>query len=96
MIPFQTLAQETIPDILRGKVFSLFNLVITSAQIIGMAVGGFLADSIGIRTTFLFSGLVDTTASILGLGILIVKHFEKDVQTRRTLYIESQAESKPF
>ncbi len=96
MIPFQTLAQETIPDILRGKVFALFNLVITSAQIIGMAAGGFLADSIGIRTTFLFSGLVVTTASIIGLGILVVKHFEKDVQTRRTSYIESQAEFEPI
>jgi len=87
MIPFQTLAQETIPDALRGKIFSLFNLVITSTQISGMALGGFLADSFGIRTTYLINGTMVGVASVIGLLILVMKHFERDVRRRRQEFL---------
>ncbi len=92
MIPFQTLSQETIPDSLRGKVFSVFNLIITVAQIIGMALGGLLADGIGIKNTFFLNGSIIAIASIVGLIILIMKKFEMDVERRRQLYLTAKSE----
>lgn len=86
MIPYQTLAQETIPDALRGKMFSFFNIIITIAQISGMAIGGILSEITDIPTTCFFGGLVITIASIIGFVVLIWKNYEKDVQARREAF----------
>ncbi|MFX1512279.1 MAG: MFS transporter [Promethearchaeota archaeon] len=92
MIPFQVLSQETIPDSLRGKVFSVFNLIITVAQILGMGLGGLLADTIGIRLTLFINASIIAIASIVGFIILIMKKFEKDVENRRKLYLIATSE----
>jgi len=55
--------------------------VITAAQIGGMAIGGFLADSIGIRAKYLLNGTVVGISALIGLVILVVKRFEKAVQS---------------
>ncbi|MFX0062799.1 MAG: MFS transporter [Candidatus Hermodarchaeota archaeon] len=86
MIPYQTLAQETVPDALRGKLFSFFNIVITVAQISGMAMGGILSEITDIPTTCFFGGLVIIVASIIGFLVLIWKNYEKDVKERREAF----------
>ena len=52
-----------------------------------MALGGFLADSIGIRTTYLINGTIVGVTSVIGLLILVIKHFEREVQRRRELFL---------
>ncbi|MHA2362406.1 MAG: MFS transporter [Candidatus Hodarchaeales archaeon] len=86
MIPFQTLAQETIPDKMRGKIFSFFNLIITSSQILGMAFGGIVAELTNIRVTFLILGIMMSVLSVLFLIILFMKNYENEVQNRRNAF----------
>lgn len=92
MIPFQTLTQETIPDSLRGKMFSFFNILISTAQILGMAFGGILGDIIGYERTFFINGLLIIVPAAIGMLILFWKNYEQDVQIRRDTY-KSQAPS---
>ena len=86
MIPFQTISQETIPDLLRGKVISFFNIIITVAQILGMALGGFIAELSTIHMTFMIFGLILLLSSIVFFILLFVKKFEMRLNLRRELY----------
>ncbi|MFW9991222.1 MAG: MFS transporter [Candidatus Odinarchaeota archaeon] len=64
-IPIQTLAQETVPDHLRGKILSFLFLSVSIAQITGMGVVGIEASLFGIRETFLINGLSISVAAAI-------------------------------
>ena len=86
MIPFQTLSQETIPDLLRGKVISFFNIIITVAQILGMALGGFIAEVSTINIAFEIFGIILLISSILFFILLFAKKYEMRLNLRREMY----------
>jgi len=93
MIPMQTLAQETVPDKLRGKIFSFINLSVTISQIIGMGLVSLMASSfIGIRGSFLVNGLVLVLASLLGHLIVLKWRIEEAAENKRQDYYISAIE----
>ena len=83
-IPLQTIAQETVPDKLRGKIFSFINLSITSAQVTGMGIVSVIASTpIGIRGSLIMNGLLLVLFFAFGLFILRKMQFERLVEIRR-------------
>jgi MFS family permease len=83
-IPLQTVTQETVPDQLRGKVFSFLNLTMTIFQIIGMGVVSILALSFdSLRSVFIFNGIVLIICAIFGILWLRAKSLEDIAQRKR-------------
>ena len=83
-IPLQTIAQETVPDELRGKVFSFINLSITISQIIGMGfVGIIAAGPLALRGTFAASGLFMVGFALLGFLFLNRKNLDALASQKR-------------
>ena len=86
-IPLQTIAQEAVPDALRGKIFSFLNLSMTVFQIIGMGVISVLASTfIGIRGSLKLSGLMLIIFFIIGLIWLKNKKLESIANVKREEY----------
>jgi len=76
-IPLQTIAQETVPDKLRGKVFSFINLAITFSQIIGMGFVSLLAAGpLALRGTFAACGLFMVIFACIGFLYMRKKNLE--------------------
>ncbi|MFX1282749.1 MAG: MFS transporter [Promethearchaeota archaeon] len=93
MIPLQTIAQETVPDRLRGKIFSFINLSITVSQVIGMGIVGLIADTaIGIRGSLISNGLILIVFFIIGIITLSKKQLESIVEKRRSLMLSGEWE----
>lgn len=53
LIPAQTLSQQETPPALMGRVSSTFMSLISLAQVLGLLLSGYLAESLGIRPLFL-------------------------------------------
>ena len=87
-IPMQTIAQETVPDNLRGKVFSFINLSISTSQIIGMGIVSILAYFLELRGTFIFNGIIMIIASFIGFFWIRKKSLEKIAEKRRQEFQE--------
>ena len=86
-IPLQTIAQEAVPDELRGKIFSFLNLSMTVFQIIGMGVIGVLASTfIGIRGSLKLSGLMLIIFFVIGFIWLKNKKLESLANVKREEY----------
>lgn len=66
-IPFQAAVQTDTPVHMTGRVFGVLNSVTTTATIIGPLAGGFLATVLGVIPTFVITGLLLVTVSIVGL-----------------------------
>ena len=90
-IPLQTIAQETVPDHLRGKVFSFINLAVSTSQIIGMGIVSILAYFLAIRGTFIFNGFLMVIVSFIGFYWLRKKSLEKIAQARREEFHQSSS-----
>jgi MFS family permease len=83
-IPLQTVTQETVPDQLRGKVFSFLNLTMTVFQIMGMGVVSIFAISFdSLRAVFIFNGIFLIICAVLGFIWLKVKSIEEIAKQRR-------------
>ncbi|MFX0125684.1 MAG: MFS transporter [Candidatus Hodarchaeota archaeon] len=83
-IPLQTIAQETVPDVLRGKIFSFINLSITVSQIIGMGIISVIASTfIGIRGSLILNGITLCVFFAIGIVILKRKQLELLITQRR-------------
>ena len=82
MIPFQLLMQETVPDVIRGKIIALFNLIFSTAQILGMGLGGVIGDAISIPTTFLLSGIFAIICISILAYFLFTHNIDSDVSDR--------------
>ncbi len=57
-MPVYTLLQRETPSHLRGRVFNLFGLVATIANPLGIALGSFLADWVGVSWVYTAGGTV--------------------------------------
>lgn len=56
--PIQAIYQSVVPVELQGRFFTLNRSVVNLATPLGLAIGGLVADSIGVRTLFLIGGAV--------------------------------------
>lgn len=57
-----TIIQTLVPDKVRGRTGSASNAVITSSQLISMGLAGALADLVGVRSVFVFGGVMVSLA----------------------------------
>ncbi|MHA1168227.1 MAG: MFS transporter [Candidatus Hodarchaeales archaeon] len=82
-IPLQTLTQLTVPDHLRGKIFSFLNLSISTAQILGMGMVGVLATFLGIRPSFLVNSFLLLFSAFVCLVFLRKRDYDSEIIRKR-------------
>ncbi|MFX0204527.1 MAG: MFS transporter [Candidatus Hodarchaeota archaeon] len=88
-IPLQTIAQETVPDELRGKIFSFINLSITVSQILGMGIVSIIASTpLGISGSLVMNGVALILFFALGYFWLIKKRLESVANVKRGEYYQ--------
>jgi MFS family permease len=68
-VTFSTVIQSHVPDRLRGRVFSAFDLIWQSMRLVSLLAGGLLADVAGIRAVFYTGGGLLATAALAGLTL---------------------------
>ncbi|MFX0086571.1 MAG: MFS transporter [Candidatus Hodarchaeota archaeon] len=91
-IPLQTIAQETVPDELRGKIFSFINLSMTIFQILGMGAISILASSpLGIRNSLKVNGIILIIFFGFGLFWLRNRRLEALADTKREEYYKKHS-----
>jgi MFS family permease len=64
-----TIIQTAVPDEMRGRTGSANNALITTAQLVSMAVAGVLADAFGARNVFVIGGILVSLAGFVALFI---------------------------
>jgi MFS family permease len=70
MVTYNSVLQTTVPDRMRGRVFAFYDVVWQGARLVSIAVGGVLADAMGVRAVYVFGGMLLLLAGALGLGRL--------------------------
>lgn len=63
----QTLVQTSAGDATRGRVVSLLQAAMSTASVTSMAIGGVMADLIGIRLVYLAAGIVVLLAAVVAV-----------------------------
>src|SRR5215472_665301 len=66
-IAFATIIQSHVPDRLRGRVFSAFDLIWQSMRLASLLLGGLLTDTAGIRAVYYLGGILLAAAALAGL-----------------------------
>lgn len=66
-ITYHTVIQSTVPDRLRGRVFTFYDVIWQSARLASIAAGGVLADALGITVVYYLAGALLLIAGTLGL-----------------------------
>lgn len=66
-VSYQSVLQRVVPDRLRGRVFSCYDVIWQTGRLVSIAVGGVLADAIGIRAVYVFGGALLLTAGLGGI-----------------------------
>ncbi len=61
------ICQQMVPNHLMGKVFSVRLLIIRGAMPLGILVGGFLSEFLGVRPLFLFIGIIICIVALAGI-----------------------------
>ena len=68
-VAFSTVIQSHVPDRLRGRVFSAFDLIWQSMRLASLLLGGLLADTAGIRAVYYLGGALLVAAALTGLTL---------------------------
>ncbi len=68
-VTFAAVIQSHVPDRLRGRVFSAFDLVWQSMRLASLLLGGLLADAAGIRAVYYAGGALLAAAAFAGLAL---------------------------
>jgi MFS family permease len=66
-VAFSTLIQSHVPDKLRGRVFSAFDLIWHSMRLASLLLAGLLTDTAGIRAVYYTGGALLAAAALAGL-----------------------------
>jgi MFS family permease len=74
LVPVQsaltTILQLAVPDLMRGRVSSGLNAVVTAGGLVAMALVSFSGDALGLRNIFVLAGLLISVSGILGFWLL--------------------------
>lgn len=73
-----TINQQTVPNHLMGKVFSVRLLIIRGAMPIGVLLGGILSEVFGVRPLYLLIGLTISVVSLVGMSLPYFKFIEEE------------------
>ncbi len=66
-VTFSSLIQSHVPEQLRGRIFSAFDLIWQAMRLSSLLLGGLLADAYGIRAVFYVGGVLLLAAALAGL-----------------------------
>jgi MFS family permease len=69
MVVFNATLQDTIPDAVRGRVFTLLDVTWSAARLLSLAAGAVLVDVVGIQAVFWLGGALLAGAGLLGLTL---------------------------
>jgi MFS family permease len=72
MVVFNSAIQTTIPDRVRGRVFTLLDVTWNSMRLLSLGLGGVFVDWVGIQPLYWIGGALLTFAGVLGL--VLIKH----------------------
>src|SRR5258708_31775199 len=67
-VAFSTVIQSHVPDRMRGRVFSAFDLIWQSMRLASLLLGGLLADTAGIRAVYYLGGFLLVAAGLAGFA----------------------------
>ena len=70
VVTVPTLLQRIVPDHLRGRVFSVQNVILVAVMVLGMGLAGAAADVMPIRSVFLIGGAFTLAGGIVGPFVL--------------------------
>jgi MFS family permease len=79
MVVFNSTVQGAVPDVVRGRVFTLLDVTWSLMQLLSLAVGGLLVDRVGIRVIYWGGGTLLLLAGLLGL-VLFRRHDFREVR----------------
>lgn len=66
MIAYQSTLQAEVPDRLRGRAFSLFDVLWNAGRLVSLGLGGLIVDAVGIRAVFVIGGVLLLLAAAIG------------------------------
>ena len=70
MVVFNSTVQGAVPDVVRGRVFTLLDVTWSAMRLLSLGIGGVLVDAIGIEPLFWAGGCLLTLSGVLGLRLL--------------------------
>ena len=70
MVVFNSTVQGAVPDVVRGRVFTLLDVTWSAMRLLSLALGGLLVDAVGVERLFWMGGVLLATAGVLGLVLL--------------------------
>ncbi len=73
IVVFNSTVQGTVPDRVRGRVFTLLDVTWNAMRLLSLGLGGLLVDAVGIQALFWAGGGLLALAGFLGL-VLLGKH----------------------
>jgi DHA3 family macrolide efflux protein-like MFS transporter len=74
--------QATVPPDMQGRVFTLVMSGASAATPIGLAVGGPVADTLGVQTWFILSGIAMALMAASGFFVPSVVHIEDEARPK--------------
>jgi len=69
-VVFNATLQGTIPDAVRGRVFTLLDASWNAARLLSLGAGALLVDAVGVWAVFWLGGTLLAASGLLGLGLL--------------------------
>jgi MFS family permease len=84
MVVFSSTVQGAMPEDVRGRVFTLLDVVWNATRLLSLALGALMVDAIGIRPLFWTGGALLALAGVLGLVLLGGHDFRSQAGTRST------------
>ncbi len=82
MVVYNSLLQSEVEEEVRGRVYTLFDMVWNSMRLLSLALGGLLVDLWGVRVVFYTGGGLLVVAGVSGLLLLKLYKFKPAEETK--------------
>ena len=70
VVVFNSTLQDAVPDLVRGRVFTLLDMSWSAMRLVSIALGGVVVDLVDIRALYWIGGALLVLAGVLGLALL--------------------------
>lgn len=80
VVVFATTVQGAVPDGVRGRVFTLLDVVWSVMRLLSLGMGALLVDALGIRALFWAGGALLAVAGLVGLALLGQHDFREEAE----------------
>jgi len=76
MIAYQSTLQQVVPTDVRGRVLACYDIIWNGARLLSLALGGLIADGLGVQAVYLIGGMLLLAAA--GTGLFGRRSFVRD------------------